>query len=51
VTPSLADLLREHPLVYFLRQRVTEYYSDEANRKQFEEWYRQKYGKDYEWRQ
>ena len=50
MNPSLADLLEESPLLFMLRKKVKEYYKDEANRKQFEEWYRAKYGKEYEWR-
>ena len=33
-----------------LAQTVTEYLKDAQHRREFEEWYRQKYGKDYEWR-
>lgn len=33
-----------------LVRKVREYFKDEENRKKFEEWYRQKYGKEYEWR-
>lgn len=50
MSPSLADLLSDSPILYLLRERVKDYYKDEANRKKFEDWYRAKYGKDYEWR-
>ncbi len=29
---------------------VTKYFSDESHRKEFEEWYFQKYGKPYQWK-
>lgn len=33
-----------------LAKRVEKYFQDEEHRRQFEEWYRKKYGKEYEWR-
>lgn len=47
---GLSDLLTDSPILYTLREKVKEYYKDEANRKKFEDWYRAKFGKDYEWR-
>lgn len=32
-----------------LARSVREFFKDEANRKQFENWYKQKYGIPYEW--
>lgn len=34
----------------FLVKKVEDYFRDEENRKRFENWYKNKYGKDYEWR-
>ena len=50
MNPALETLLEGSSILYLLRERVKEYYKDEANRKKFEEWYKAKYGKDYEWR-
>ena len=47
---GLSDLLTDSPILYTLREKVKEYYRDEGNRKKFEDWYKAKYGKDYEWR-
>lgn len=33
-----------------LVDKVKEYFTNEENRKKFELWYEQKYGKPYEWR-
>lgn len=33
-----------------LAQRVREYFKDEDHRREFEDWYRQKYGKEYTWK-
>lgn len=33
-----------------LVQRVREYFTDEGHRKEFEDWYEQKYGKKYTWK-
>jgi len=33
-----------------LRRRVRRYYADREHRKEFEEWYFQKYGKQYQWK-
>ena len=30
-------------------QYVREYFEDEENRKKFEQWYEQRYGKKYQW--
>ena len=46
----LTVLLEEKPIAALLARKVEAYFQDEEHRKQFEEWYRQKYGKDYEWR-
>lgn len=32
-----------------LARSVREYFKDEENRRKFENWYEQKYGKPYEW--
>lgn len=32
-----------------LARSVREYFKDEKNRKEFEHWYEQRYGKPYEW--
>lgn len=33
-----------------LARRVREYFTDEEHRKEFEDWYRQRTGKEYTWR-
>ncbi len=33
-----------------LRRRVRRYYADRGHRREFEEWYLQKYGKPYQWK-
>lgn len=33
-----------------LADKVKEYFKDEENRKKFEIWYQEKYGKPYKWR-
>lgn len=33
-----------------LVQRVREYFTDEGHRKVFEDWYRQRTGKEYTWK-
>lgn len=43
----LTVLLEEKPLCTILIKKVEDYLQDEEHRKQFEEWYRKKYGKDY----
>lgn len=37
-------------LCSLLIQRVKEYFQDPEHRKEFEEWYKEEYGKNYEWR-
>ena len=46
----LTVLLEERPFCTILAKKVEEYFRDEEHRKRFEEWYRRKYGKEYEWR-
>ena len=46
----LTALLEEKPFCTILAKKVEAYFQDEENRKRFEEWYRQKYGKEYDWR-
>ena len=46
----LEDLLKESPLCYALGKKVQEYFQDAENRQKFEDWYKEKYGKAYEWR-
>ena len=42
--------LEEGALCSLLVKRVKAYFQDPVHRKEFEDWYKQKYGKDYEWR-
>ena len=35
---------------FVLAKRVEKYFQDDEHKRQFEEWYREKYGKEYEWR-
>lgn len=50
MTEMLTVLLEEKPFCTILAKKVEDYFRDETHRKQFEEWYKQKYGKEYEWR-
>lgn len=50
MTKMLNVLLEETPFCTILARKVEAYFQDEENRKRFEEWYKKKYGKDYEWR-
>ena len=36
-------------LSLLIAQYVREYFKDEENRKKFEQWYEQRYGKEYQW--
>ena len=47
---DLEHLLKEKTFCFILLQKVQNYYKDPEHRKQFEEWYRKKYGKEYEWK-
>lgn len=48
---TLTDVLESKPsFCAILMKKVEDYFRDAEHRKQFEEWYRKKYGKDYEWR-
>lgn len=47
---ELGEVLREKPFCTILTKKVEAYFQDEEHRRQFEEWYKKKYGKDYEWR-
>lgn len=42
--------LEESALCSLLAERVKAYFQDPEHRKEFGDWYKQKYGKDYEWR-
>lgn len=33
-----------------LAQRVRDYFKDSSHRAEFEDWYRQRYGKEYAWK-
>ena len=45
----LAKLLEQKPAVTtVLYQQVKEYYADEEHEQAFREWYREKYGHEYE---
>ena len=50
MTNMLSVLLEEKPICTILIRKVEDYFRDEEHRQQFEEWYRKKYGKEYEWR-
>lgn len=50
MTNMLSVLLEEKPICTILIKKVEDYFRDEEHRRQFEEWYRKKYGKEYEWR-
>lgn len=44
------SLLQDNPFCDILVRKVREYFKVEEHRKDFEEWYRKEYGKEYEWR-
>ena len=48
---TLMETLEEKPICSILHKKVEDYFRDEEHRRQFEEWYKQKYGKSYIWRQ
>ena len=41
--------LELNTLCSLLTQRAKAYYQDPEHRKEFETWFKEKYGKDYEW--
>lgn len=43
VTPELENICRT------IAERVQQFMSGEENRKKFEAWYRERYGKEYMW--
>lgn len=47
---DIAPVLEEKFFCPTLMKKVKDYFKDEENRRKFENWYRNKYGKDYEWR-
>ncbi len=47
---ELATLVEEKAVCSILVEKVNQYFKDPKHRKAFEEWYRQRYGKEYEWR-
>ena len=47
-TPEVQGQAKAFSLL--LARSVREFFKDGANRKQFESWYEQKYGKPYEWK-
>jgi hypothetical protein len=48
---ELTALLEDRPLLTTgLMDRVKDYFQEEDHKRKFEEWYRRKYGKEYEWR-
>ena len=46
----LSTLLEEKPIGSILKRKVEDYFRNEENRRKFEEWYRKKYGKEYQWK-
>jgi len=42
--------MEESALCSLLVRKVKEYFQSEEHRTDFEKWYRDRYGKDYEWR-
>jgi len=47
-SPDYSD--KELTVCSILVKKVKEYFQDEAHCKDFEKWYRNKYGKDYVWK-
>lgn len=47
---ELDVLVEEKAIVPVLVAKVKDYFKDPEHRKAFEDWYRKKYGKEYEWR-
>ena len=50
MTEMLAALLEETPICTILKKKVEDFFGDEENRRKFEEWYKEKYGKEYVWK-
>ena len=46
----MEELLRESLFCDILMRKVREHFQEDENKKKFEEWYREKYGKEYDWR-
>lgn len=46
----LTALLEKKPVGSILMKKVEDYFKDQERRRQFEEWYKKKYGKDYKWK-
>ena len=46
----LSTLLEEKPICPILKRKVEDYFRNEENKRKFEEWYRKKYGKEYQWK-
>ena len=42
--------MEESALCFQLIERVKDYFQSAGRKKEFEEWYKTKYHKDYEWR-
>lgn len=47
---TVESLLQDNSFCDILVRKVREYFKVEEHRKDFEEWYRKEYGKEYEWR-
>lgn len=46
----LTALLEKKPVGSILMKKVEDYFKDQERRRQFEGWYKKKYGKDYKWK-
>lgn len=46
----LEALMEEKSFGTILMKKVEDYFRDEEHRRKFEEWYKQTYGKEYQWK-
>lgn len=46
----MQNTYEESKLIGLLQDRVQTYFQNKENRKKFEKWYKEKYGKPYKWR-
>lgn len=50
LTQEVIDSDKLDGFALVLAKKVQDYFKDEKHKREFEEWYRKKYGKEYVWR-
>lgn len=45
----MQNTYEKNKLISLLQDRVQTYFQSKENRKKFEKWYKEKYGKQYKW--